>query len=84
MEEHAPKMEHVIVKKDTLDILVHHVKTNYGFLILVLTFCILHYLLVIGCLASASLSCLNDGRCLPNGLCDCKYGFSGPTCSECK
>jgi hypothetical protein len=36
-----------------------------------------------GCLANKSLSCQNEGICMSNGLCDCKYGFGGPTCSDC-
>ena len=37
----------------------------------------------VGCLANGSLSCRNEGICMPNGLCDCKYGFGGSTCSDC-
>jgi len=38
----------------------------------------------IGCRANGSSSCMNGGLCQENGVCYCKYGFSGPTCSECE
>ena len=28
------------------------------------------------------MACLNDGKCLPSGSCECKKEFSGITCSN--
>ena len=36
----------------------------------------------IGCRAGGSLSCLNEGKCMPNGICECKQGYYGSTCSN--
>ena len=38
----------------------------------------------VGCLAGGTLECVNGGQCLSNGVCECKIGFSGTTCSNCK
>jgi hypothetical protein len=40
--------------------------------------------LVIGCNAGECLSCANEGICLLNGTCLCKFGFSGDNCENCK
>jgi hypothetical protein len=29
-------------------------------------------------------SCLNGGTCQKNGYCECKIGYSGSTCDNCK
>ena len=35
-----------------------------------------------GCNMGKSLSCLNDGKCLVPGLCECEIEYTGSTCSE--
>jgi hypothetical protein len=30
------------------------------------------------------LACLNNGKCLKTGFCDCMAGFSGQICTECE
>ena len=35
-----------------------------------------------GCNLGGSLTCQNNGSCLSTGLCECKQGFLGATCSE--
>ncbi len=41
-------------------------------------------IVVIGCKANGSLSCVNDGKCTKNGTCECKLGHIGETCFTCK
>jgi hypothetical protein len=41
-------------------------------------------ILDIGCKAGESLSCLNNGKCLPNGVCECSIGYSGSRCEDCQ
>ena len=41
-------------------------------------------ILDIGCKAGESLSCLNNGKCLPNGVCECSIGYSGSRCEDCE
>ena len=41
-------------------------------------------LLDVGCLSNGSLSCKNEGKCLPNGFCECRLRYSGLTCEDCK
>ena len=35
-----------------------------------------------GCNNEGSSSCLNNGKCLSSGLCECKPGFVGEKCAE--
>lgn len=41
------------------------------------------YVLVNGCNAGGSLTCVNSAICLTNGTCQCTYGFTGTTCQTC-
>jgi hypothetical protein len=38
----------------------------------------------LGCKIKGFYTCLNGGKCLENGNCECKLGYSGLTCSYCK
>ena len=42
------------------------------------------YYLDKGCNSGGVFTCLNGGKCLSSGLCECKQGFLGATCSECE
>ena len=35
-----------------------------------------------GCNIGGSLACLNSGKCLSTGFCECKTGFLGATCAQ--
>ena len=37
-----------------------------------------------GCQAGESLSCLNNGKCLSNGICECSIGYSSSRCEDCE
>ena len=37
-----------------------------------------------GCNMGGLLTCLNNGKCLKTGFCDCMAGFSGQICTECE
>ena len=37
----------------------------------------------LGCTTGGSNSCLNGGTCIPSGICNCPFGFTGSTCSLC-
>ena len=41
-------------------------------------------LLDLGCNSGGLLNCFNEGSWRPNGMCDCKFGYSGETCSTCE
>ncbi len=43
-----------------------------------------NFVQVLGCKSKGSQSCLNDGICQRNGICECKNGFSDSTCSTSK
>ena len=38
----------------------------------------------LGCNSGGSLNCSNGGACLANGMCGCKFGYSGAMCSTCE
>ena len=35
-----------------------------------------------GCISGGVFTCLNGGKCLSTGFCECKQGFLGVTCAE--
>ena len=39
--------------------------------------------LVKGCNMGRVFTCLNGGKCLSTGSCECKGGYSGTSCGEC-
>ncbi len=38
----------------------------------------------VGCNAGGSLSCINGGKCLESGECECPLGFTGSSCHNCE
>ena len=77
------RMAHAIVQRAIQDQRALCVKSYYIFITLHFS-SYNRFIEDIGCLANQSLSCLNDGICLSNGICRCEYGYSGATCAECK
>jgi hypothetical protein len=79
MTESVVSMENASVKRDIVVIIVLIVKIKIQFS---LNIFFTLFIIDIGCKAKYSLSCLNGGSCLSNGLCACSMDYWGPTCAN--
>jgi hypothetical protein len=88
MKEFVVQMVCVFAIIATVELLVQRVRNNIllnSFVLMVVIITVLFFFYIdLGCYAGGSLKCENGGFCKIPGICECKNGYTGKTCSKCK